>query len=371
MKCAMFENKVYLSDLKTTAGHVVNFDRIFGSTVLVTGATGMIGAFLVDTLMQANKTLGADVKAIACGRRKQKLKERFAHWDLDDCSRNLTFAEYDLLQELPDSFRNIEADYVIHVAGNAYPSAFVDHPQETVEGNLIGTSRLLEYSKMHGVKKFIYISSGEVYSVPEDTVMCFKNELALSEDIEGFCEKVMERVTADGMRTCYPYSKVAAEAICMDPDNAKFCTLTRLCHTFGPGASPADDRAHAQFARRAALGENIVLNSAGTQERSYNYVADAASGILSCMTSGEAGESYDICSAGNVISIRGLAELMAKAAGVQVIVREADAREERLKSPIMKQILDASKLEKLGWEKAYNLEDSTARYVEYLSSVAD
>ena len=153
--------------------------------------------------------------------------------------------------------------------------------------------------------------------------------------------------------------------------------VVRPCHTFGPGITGSDDRAHVQFAKKAVAGEDIVLNSAGTQLRSYNYVADAASGIVSAMLSGELGalgekeldphnRVFDICSRKNEITIRGLAELIAETAGVSVSVKEADSREKSLQSPINKQILNPADLEKIGWKKAFDLKTGVEHFVEII-----
>ena len=348
----MFDDELYLSDLRTCADHIVGLSGLNKNTVLVTGATGMLGAFLVDVLMQANTDLGLGITVVACARNEEKFEKRFAHLT-DDARSHLQFQEYDMLKELPESFNDIHADFVIHAAGNAYPSAFVNHPEETVRGNIEGTEKLLEYSERAGVTRFLYISSGEVYSIPEKT---------------DFNESVLEKVRADGARTCYPYSKLAAEKLCLAGNRDTETVVARLCHTFGPGASPYDDRAHAQFARRAAAGEDIVLNSAGTQLRSYNYIVDAVSGILSVLLKGEAGQCIDICSPENVITIRGLADLMAKVAGVKVIVREPDANEKRLSSPITRQVLCADDLCSLGWKKAFDLESGTRHYLGFLKN---
>ncbi len=50
----MFNNQLYLGDIKVATDHVVGLKKLHGSTVLITGATGMIGAYLVDILMQVD-----------------------------------------------------------------------------------------------------------------------------------------------------------------------------------------------------------------------------------------------------------------------------------------------------------------------------
>ena len=70
--------------------------------------------------------------------------------------------------------------------------------------------------------------------------------------------------------------------------------IVRPCHTYGPCMTETDNRAHAQFFHNAIKGENIVLKSSGIQMRSYNYVADCVSALLSVLVQGNSGESYNL-----------------------------------------------------------------------------
>ncbi len=362
---SIYESKIYQDELAVSLKHAAGLDKLYGSTILITGATGLIGSFLTDALVKADEIHGADIKVIACGRSLKKLSERFEQ------SSAIRFIEYDLLKEIPKEFDDISPDYIIHAAGNASPKAFLASPENTVLGNVEGTGRLLEYARDHGCKEFLYVSSGEVYSVPE-SVECELDEiyagcaLQRPDDARYFAKDTLKLVMRDGERTCYPYSKLAAEKLVLS-DNAPFgAMVARLCHTFGPGSLETDDRAHAQFARKAAAGEDIVLNSAGLQLRSYNCIVDAAAGILSIIACGQKGACYDVCSRGNEITIRGLAELMAKAGGVKVLVKEATSLEKKFLSPIHKQVLDPSELEEIGFTKAYDLETGVRNYLEFL-----
>jgi nucleoside-diphosphate-sugar epimerase len=192
------------------------------------------------------------------------------------------------------------------------------------------------------------------------------------------CKEVNGLVDELGPRSCYPVSKYAAERLCLKEGTGFDTQVVRPCHTFGPGITGNDDRAHVQFALKAAKGEPIVLNSSGTAVRSYNYVADAASGIVSAMLSGELGAMrdkefepqnrvFDICSRENEITIKGLAELIAETAGVSVSVKEADSREKSLQSPINKQILNPADLERIGWKKAFDLKTGVEHFVEIIN----
>ncbi|WP_026488725.1 NAD-dependent epimerase/dehydratase family protein [Butyrivibrio sp. XBB1001] len=395
----IYDSKLYIEDLHTAAQHTLGIEKLRGMSVLVTGASGTIGSFIVDELCEYG-----EIHVIACGRNTAKLEKRFSRFAGAGC---LKFCSLDILDDSSfDKLPDEHVDYIIHAAGNAFPSAFIDHSDETVRGNICGTARLLEYGRSHGCQKFVYVSSGEVYSLDEEDRKSWadkwkrsitgvdsedalrddylddqvlgpdsKSVAGLSSHVQRYMQLVQNEVTRRGPRSCYPVSKSAAEAMCLSHINI---VVVRPCHTFGPGITGSDDRAHVQFAKKAVAGEDIVLNSAGTQLRSYNYVADAASGIVSAMLSGELGamrdkefEShnrvFDICSRENEITIKGLAELIAETAGVSVSVKEADSREKSLQSPINKQILDPADLERIGWKKAFDLKTGVEHFVEIIN----
>lgn len=367
----IYDSKLYIEDLHTAAQHTLGIEKLRGMSVLVTGASGTIGSFIVDELCEYG-----EIHVIACGRNTAKLEKRFSRFA---GAGYLKFCSLDILDDSSfDKLPDEHVDYIIHAAGNAFPSAFIDHSDETVRGNICGTARLLEYGRSHGCQKFVYVSSGEVYSLDEEDRNNWFDEwreVISYGHMEKYVQHVQAEVTRRGPRSCYPASKAAAEAMCLSHINT---VVVRPCHTFGPGITGSDDRAHVQFAKKAVAGEDIVLNSAGTQLRSYNYVADAASGIVSAMLSGELGAMrdkefephngvFDICSRENEITIKGLAELIAETAGVSVSVKEADSREKSLQSPINKQILDPADLERIGWKKAFDLKTGVEHFVEIIN----
>ena len=387
----IYENAIYLQDLQTAAEHTIGIDELRGSTILVTGATGTIGSFIVDML--ANyfhdkvSGIGTTTSIVVCGRSKRKLRDRFDHYNAinaDEAGSRILYAQIDILErESFDKLPDLQVDYVIHAAGNAYPSAFVDHPDETVYGNIAGTYKLLQYAALHGCHKFLYISSGEVYSLSEEEREHWKKEY-ISGDLDRYLLKVSRTVDIKGARASYPVSKAAAEALCllylekeMDKAGSEMETLVvRPCHTFGPGITDGDDRAHVQFAKMAIAGQDIVLNSPGLQLRSYNYVADAAAGIVSAMLADRASDGgdftdrvVDICSEDNIITIRGLAQLIADKAKVTLKTKEADSREKSLSSPISTQVLNPEDLKKIGFKKAFTLDEGMSHYIDILLGI--
>lgn len=151
----LYKSSTYLTDLKAAAGYVPGMERLAGASVLITGATGTIGSFIVDMLRTYMQGHEAGGRVIAAGRSRDRLAGRFgAETD------TLHFARYDLME--PIDF-DIKADYIIHAAGNAHPAAFNGDPAGTIVGNIDSTFHLLEYGRAHRTKRFLYVSSGEVY----------------------------------------------------------------------------------------------------------------------------------------------------------------------------------------------------------------
>lgn len=322
----------YHVDLDRTIQHSVGIEKLKKKTVLITGCTGTIGAFLTSTLLRYNETAHAGNLIYAAGRNEEKIEKLFGKRE------DLVPVHYEMREPLTFDKKS---DIIIHAAGNAHPAAFNGDPVGTMIGNVESTYRLLEYGKEHGTERMVYVSSGEVYS-----------------DMD-----------AMNVRGCYPISKKAAENLCASymQQFGLQTIVTRHCHTFGPHISESDNRAHVQFLRKGLEKAPIVLKSAGTQKRSYLYVADAISGILTVLNSGNAGESYDIASAENQTTIAGMAEMIAKACGVSVIREDPDSDEKKDFSPIPEQILDGRKLAELGWHAGYSLEEGINQVVKTLN----
>lgn len=331
----MYElKKCYIEELTSAITSTVGFPKLFDSTVLVTGATGLIGGFIVDMLLKAIES-GSNARVYALGRNENSLQNRFAY----DHSGHLHFLIQDVCEEI-NIRENI--DYIIHAAGDGFPKAFRVRPVETMEATILGAINTLNVAKKCNSKGYVLVSSGEVYG-----------------ESSGFPFSEKERISAEGMspRSCYPVGKQAAEILCVSYMNefGVNANVARLSHVYGAYTSVNDNRASIQFLQMASKGNDITLYSKGDQVRSYTYVADAASAILSILLSGKSGEAYNVSNSESISSVAEFAETVSKCANVNC--RYVVANEEQLleRTPISYAVLDSSKLQKLGWEARYHL----------------
>lgn len=295
------------------------------SNILVTGATGLIGSALIDLLLIHAEEY--DYKVYAGCRSKEKFAKRFS------ANNRLEFIALDVVKPMVG---NICFDYIIHAAGGAAPLDFATDPVGVMKANIMGTVNLFDYGVSHGLKRFLYVSSGEVYG-------------------EGCPGKWTETdsgyVNSMSMRACYPSSKRAAETLCVaySKQYGVDAVVARLCHTYGPMFTDRDNRVYAQFIRNVLRGEDIVLKSRGEQYRSWLYVADCVAALLYILINGERGEAYNVASDVSNITIRQLAETIAEIAGKKVRFDLPSDIERQAATPITKAIFDTTKIEALGW----------------------
>lgn len=144
----------YVEDLQKVSSLNLPWEKLNKCNILVTGATGLIGTCLIDVLMlNPNK----DYNVYASGRNKERAKERFAKYLSDE---KFHFVRYDVILSLKS---NIDFHFIIHAASNASPNFFVQNPVEVIKSNINGIVNLMEYSLYHGLKRLLFVSSGEVY----------------------------------------------------------------------------------------------------------------------------------------------------------------------------------------------------------------
>lgn len=333
----LFKSRIYITDLETAIHHTIGIENLERKTVLITGATGTIGSFVTDMLLRYNQIADAGIHIIAAGRDTQKLRKRYRD------NEGFEAVQYDLDNDIQF---DILADYIIHAAGNAHPKAFNGDPVGTIINSLNSTYKLLEYGKKHNATRLLYVSSGEIYG---------QGDVSLDE----YNESYAGYLDLQSPRSCYPIAKRATENLCASytKQYGLETVVVRPCHTYGPSITPSDNRANVQFLRNVLDGEDIVMKSAGTQMRSYNYVADCASALLSVLTKGNTGEAYNTANPKAKCTIAQLAEIIAGKAGKQVIFAEPDSTDLANRTPITKQVLSSRKIENLGWKGAFSLED--------------
>ena len=142
--------------------------------------------------------------------------------------------------------------------------------------------------------------------------------------------------------------------------------VARLCYIYGPTIAPANSRADAQFLRRALAGEDIVMKSAGSQLRSYAYVADAVSALLTVLLRGETGRAYNVANRESTHTIREYAETLAKLAGVRVTFELPPEAERQGYSTVTRAVQNPARLEALGWKPFAPLEEGLRHTLDVL-----
>lgn len=336
----MIHNPLYQQDLQTAAKALPDWTALKDRSILISGATGMIGSFLVDLIMYQNSRENLNCTVYALGRNPEKAKKRFASYWSEPLFH---FAACDINRTVEVDAG--EMDYVLHAASNTHPVAYATDPIGTVTTNIIGTYNLLEFAVAHNAKRFVFASTVEVYGENRGDTDYF------SEDYCGY-------IDCNTLRAGYPESKRAGEALCQAYIKQKGLdvVIPRLSRVYGPTMLMSDTKALSQFIKNSLAGEDIVLKSAGTQFFSYSYVADAVTGILYCLANGLCGQAYNIADPASDITLRDLAQLIADQAGTQVVFQIPDAVESAGFSKATKAVLDSNKLKEIGWKPMWNIQ---------------
>lgn len=325
------KNPFYKKDVEWSASNFP-WEKLKGCHILVTGARGLIGSFLIDVLMSVNKGL---FTVYGMGRNKQDAEERFK-----DYNKYFHFIQHDISQPLNNL--NINFDYIIHAASNATPNTFITNPIGTIKGIVWGCDNLLSYGITHGLKRFVYISSGEVYGECNDAIY--------TEISHGY-------INNTSWRSCYPNSKILSETLCASYAQQYNIdvVIARPSHIYGPCYTNNDNRAFAQFLNNALQNQDIILKSNGLTQRSYCYIADCISGILTILFYGKSTNAYNIASK-EATSIKELAETIARLSSVQCKIISPNHIDQQQQSPISHAVLSPTKLEELGWNPQFNIE---------------
>lgn len=353
----LITNPIYQSDIQRASELPINWSLLSGKTVLFTGATGMIASVMIDILMYRNQNLlnnEQGVHIIAVSRNEEKAKKRFgAYWD----SEYFTYLSHDIIKPLPELGT---VHYILHAASNTHPRAYATDPIGTITANVQGTYQLLEYAAIHNCERFFFFSSVEIYGENRN-------------DVDKFEESYLGYIDCNTTRAGYPESKRLGESLCnayAAQKGQKF-VIGRFSRVYGPTMAGDDSKAIAQFIRKAAAGEDIVLKSEGNQLYSYTYVVDAATAAFYLLMYGENGSAINIADRESDIALKDLAGHLAKGSGTKVVFELPDQVEKAGYSTATKALLDSAKIEQLGWKAQTSIADGLAKTVQILRTRPD
>lgn len=346
------KHNLYMENTIDIANMSINWNKLSNQSILITGATGMIGTVLVDVLMHRNKEYNAGIVIYAMSRSEDRAKERFGdYWN----KKEFHFLRGDINEALDckEMF-----DYIFHCASNTHPRAYSTDPVGTVLTNIVGTNNLLSYAVKHPAKRIVFLSTVEIYGENRG-------------DVDYFTEDYCGYIDCNTMRAGYPEGKRAGESLCQSyiSQYGMDIVIPRICRVYGPTMLESDSKALAQFIRNAVKGQDIVLKSEGTQLFSYCYVTDVVEALLTILDKGECGQAYNIADEASDIRLRDLATILAKAAGKEVILELPDAVEAKGYSTATKAIMSSDKIRGLGWRAAHTIEEGLNKTVRILQEI--
>jgi nucleoside-diphosphate-sugar epimerase len=289
--------------------------------VLVTGAGGFIGAFVVEKLL----ALGHDVVALdrsqaSFGRIAQRSDRlSLAVVDLDERALTRTFIEA------------TRPDAIVHLAWYADPVDYL-----TSQANLVSaasTLAMVEAALAVGCRKLVLSGTCVEYAAPDQSQPLREDDPVGPQTLYGSCKHETSVATRELA------AAVGAEL-----------SWARIFHLHGPGENAR--RLIPWVARELAAGKLVELTD-GTQVRDHLHVADVASGLVALLAPGAAG-LYNVCS-GEPVTLRHVLETVGAIVGRGDLLRFG-ARPHR-PGEVMFLAGDSTRLRGTGWTPLFGLED--------------
>lgn len=347
--------RVVEEDLRAILSRELPWQALSGRRVVITGAGGFLGGYLVRTLLALHRAgkVDAPLEVVAPVRNVERARARLA-----DCVANdqLTLMRWDLNEIAVPELGDVH--YVIHNASQASPKYYGADPMGTMLPNTVGTSALLEALRRGSDPKgLLFVSSSEIYGA-------VSSEQGLREQDYGIVDPM-------GLRACYAESKRAGEALCVAFHHQHRIPtwVVRPFHTYGPGLAADDGRVFSDFAYNVARNEHIVMNSDGTARRAFCYASDAVAGFFTVMLRGDPAQAYNVANETAELSVMEFADMLVglfPEKGLHVERRVAVDPAGYLRSTVNRIVPDTARLQALGWRAEVTPAQGFKRMIETL-----
>ncbi len=323
--------------------------KLKNKTFLITGASGMIGSYIIYTLIKLNKTYKANINIKAIVRNESKLDNYIKTNDKVET----------IIQDIIEPLKiKGEVNYIVHAASPASPKIMKDQPVETNFANTIGTANTLKLAKEKQADGYLFISSREIYGEPTEGQELFTEDGPLGQ--------VNPLIPRNG----YAEGKKAAENMCsgFKEEYGLNTKIVRLAHTYGPGMSIYDGRVQADFLNNVLHNQNIILKSDGSSVRTYTYIADAIVAMFLVLLNSK-DIVYNIADENSKTTIKQLAETLINIKPEKKLKLIFDIPKEKDKgaASFKNGILSTDKIRsELSWKPKFNISEGFARTIKHL-----
>ena len=309
--------------------------------LLVTGGCGFIGSNFVRYILAKYpdyRITNLDKLTYAGNKENLKAIEK---------NKNYTFVKGDICDEGLVTKVSKGCDAVINFAAETHVDRSIKDASDFIVTNVDGTHALLEAARKNEIKKFIQISTDEVYG----------------SIIDGKFKET------DPLKPNSPYaaSKASGDLLC----RAYYVTyktpviVTRSSNNFGPYQYP--EKVIPLFITNAMEEESLPVYADGSNVRDWLYVEDNCSGIDTVLHKGEIGEAYNIgggTELPNIELTRLILKLMDKPESLIKFVKDRPGHDKRY-------ALECEKVKRLGWKPRYNFEEALKKTVEWYIANTD
>lgn len=353
-------NPIVQQDIQSIIDSNTFWKQFDNSRILITGASGFIASYIVETLLEINATTNVNIAVYALTRNKTKFLNKFAHHNKN---AHLHFLHFDVIEDL-SSLTSNGFTHIIHAASNASPKFYGVDPVGTLEANTLGTRQLLKLARDSNVKSFVFISSAEVYGQTK--------AIPTGEDDYGYLDPT-------AVRSCYGESKRMGETMCVSwaHQYSVPVKIIRPFHTYGPGMDLDDGRVYADLVKNIVKREPLMLNSAGTAMRAFCYLSDAVSGIFCVLIKGKNTEAYNLGNDQGEIAIKDLATELQnlypdRSSGVIINASKNSTSKDKasqgkstyIASQVDRICPDIKKIQTLGWSPSTGVKEGFKRTIE-------
>lgn len=341
-------DRIIDEDIDTILKAKLPWEKLLGKKFLISGANGFLPAYLVLTILNLNKKFNKKCKIYALVRSERKSKKIFRKYLKNN---SLKIIKSDISKKINI---NDKIDYIIHAASYASPKYYRVDPVGTLLPNTIGTSNLLNFANQNKVKGFLFFSSSEVYG--------YVTAKKINEDTYGSLDPT-------DLRSCYAESKRMGENMCISwfKQYGVPVKIARVFHTYGPGMNLDDGRVFADFTAAIVKNNNIVLTSQGKAKRAFCYISDATIAFLLILLKGKNGQAYNVSNPNCYVTIQNLANTLRSLSlnkKTKVVIGKVPSKTNYMKSNVLYQNPDISKLLTLGWQPRILIKEGFSRTIK-------